>query len=565
MIPVQTNVANAPVEVEGTWSAAFDAPSRAPLERALANWIMTRRWYRTKSREVTSARVRASFTLPSTTPAKVLFVDVALDDGGTDTYVVPLAVVHGVEAEAIRRDSPADVVMPLTLQRDGEHEDDGAMIDGLASPRFLSDWLDAFETARSIHSDEGSASRLRFEGRDIGNDGSKLTPKRLAREQTNTSVFYGDRFVGKIVRKLDVGVSPDLDMGRCLTEGGYAHTPALAGWVELEGDGESSTVALLHALVPNHGDAWEHALGVLDGWLASVRGTPPNLGPGDLFDHAMRPRDAAIAKAVGPYLDLAALLGKRIGEMHVVLAGNAGDRSFAPVAIDAGTREALVAMARRDLTKLLDRLARRDSQRAVNAEGTAADEAANELLRRRNVLFARVDHLLRLEDAGVRMRVHGDLHLGQVLFTGKDFALIDFEGEPARPLAERKAKRSPLVDVAGMLRSFDYAAASAVRKRSPEEQSALAPWARFWRDAVSSAMFGGWLTATAKTSILPASAPATHALLDFYLLEKAIYEVHYEMDNRPEWLDIPLGGLVSILERHDPLDEPPSSLERKRA
>lgn len=565
MIPVQTNVANAPVEVEGSWSAAFDAPSRAPLERALANWIMARRWYRTKSREVTSAHIRASFTLPSTQPAKVLFVDVALDDGATDTYVVPLAVVHGEEARVFRRDAPGDVVMPLTLQREGEHEDEGAMIDGLASPRFLSDWLGAFETARIIHADEGSTGRLRFEARGVGNDGSKLTPKRLAREQTNTSVFYGDRFVGKIVRKLDVGVSPDLDMGRCLTEGGYRHTPALAGWVQLEAGGEPSTVALLHAQVPNHGDAWEHVLGVLDGWLASVRGAPPNLGPGDLFDHAVRPRDAGVAKAIGPYLDLASLLGMRIGEMHAVLANTAGDRAFAPVAIDAATREALVAMARRDLTKLLDVLALRDSQRAVSAERTAADEAGSELLRRRNALFGRIDHLLGLEDAGVRMRVHGDLHLGQVLFTGKDFALIDFEGEPARPLAERKAKRSPLVDVAGMLRSFDYAAASALRKRSAEEQRALAPWTRFWRDAVSSAMLGGWLTATAKASILPASVPATHALLDFYLLEKAIYEVHYEMNNRPDWLDIPLGGLVAILERHDPLDEPPSGLEGKRA
>ncbi|AKV00722.1 Trehalose synthase [Labilithrix luteola] len=564
MIPVQTNVANAPVEVEGSWNAAFDAPSRAPLERALATWIMTRRWYRTKSREVTAARVRTSFTLPSEAPAKVLFVDVALDDGRTDTYVVPLAVVHGDEAETFRRATPGDVVMPLTLQRDGEHEDDGVMIDGLACPRFLRDWLDAFETARTIASDEGGQSRLRFQGRDLG-DGSKLAPKRLAREQTNTSVFYGDRFVGKVVRKLDEGVSPDLDMGRGLTEGGYAHTPALAGWVELESGDEPSTVGLIHAQVPNRGDAWEHVLGVLDEWLATVRGAPPNLGPGDLFDHAMRPRDAVVTKAIGPYVNLAELLGRRIGEMHVVLAGHTGDRAFTPMVIDASSREALVAMARRDLTKLLDRLAQRDSTRAESDVRTAADEATRTLLRHRHVLFSRLDRVLGLDDAGVRMRVHGDLHLGQVLFTGTDFALIDFEGEPARPLDERKAKRSPLVDVAGMLRSFDYAAASALRKRSPDEQSTLAPWARFWRDAVSSALLGGWLSSTAKTTILPASIAAKHALLDFYLLEKAIYEVHYEMDNRPDWIDIPLGGLLAILERHDPLDEPPSGPERKRA
>jgi|GEM_PF-357960 len=540
-------------EVSGRWDALFDASARSALERALPAYVSARRWYRTKTKRVQAARVLAAFPLPfGDDVGRITLVELSLDDGGRETYVIPLAFVGGEEATRLRTRRPHAIVQPLRVtggadakkRRAGE----GFVVDALALEDFLGELLGAI--TRGITLEDGGF-QLRFHALPAAAEGAKdqLRAKLVDREQTNTSVLFGEKFVGKVVRKIDAGESPDLEVGRFLTAAGYTHTPALAGWIDVRsGDGTDapSTVGLLHAFVANQGDAWEHVLGVLERWLGAAAhrdSAPPKLPSGDLLARASAAPSADVTKAVGEYGQLATLLGMRVGEMHVALASRTDDAAFAPEPLDSAARGAIAEAVRTDLNRALTALGARAADLPSSAR-TALAEVRGKL----RGLEGRLGNVARQADGGVKIRVHGDLHLGQVLFTGSDFMLIDFEGEPARPLAERKAKRSPLVDVAGMLRSFHYAAVSALRASPEGSRAALAPWSAFWHRAVSAAFLRGWLDAVKGSVVLPNDPAVTRALLDLYLLEKGVYEVGYEMNNRPEWVEIPLEGLRELME-----------------
>ena len=549
--------------VASAWDALFDVPARADLERVLPAYIAARRWYRTKTKRVHNARIVAAFPLKygplaAVRTARIALVELTLDDGSRDTYVLPLAFVQGEEATRIRARQP-HVVLPVRVT----DATSGLVVDALAVEDVLRALLAAIARGNPI---EDAGAVLRFHAL----PGLVRPPASLARtepvrlvdqEQTNTSVLFGDRFVAKVVRKIETGESADLDVGRFLTAAGYPNTPALMGWMDVIRSSTTTgaaaegpaTVGLLHAFVPHEGVAWEHALGVLDAWLAAAAQRDSALPPpfaalgDDVLTRASRPLPADVAAAVGVYAGLATTLGRRIGEMHVALASRPDDRAFAPELLDRAAREQIVGAARSDMTRLLDVLGARGGELSDVARASLAAVRT-----RMKSFLARLSEIIDLDDAGVRTRVHGDLHLGQVLFTGSDFVLIDFEGEPSRSLAERKAKRSPLVDVAGMLRSFHYAAVSALRARSggplPQgSRAALAPWASLWHHATSASFLRGWLAAVKGTVVLPRDLEATRLLLDLFLLEKGIYEVGYEMNNRPDWVDIPLEGLRVII------------------
>ena len=531
------------MEVPSRWDALLEGSARAALERALPAYVSARRWYRTKTRRVQSARITAAFPMAyGSEIARIVIADLTLDDGERDTYVVPLAFVSNEEATRLRARRPHALVLPLRVVGGAREVREGFVVDALALESFLGELLAAIARGATLE-DAGATLVFHSIGR-VKADGIAARP--VDSEQTNTSVLFGERYVGKVVRKIDAGESPDLELGRFLTEVRYPHTPALQGWIELRrGDAAPCTVGLLHAFVPNRGDAWTHALEVLDEWLASAAhrdAAPPRLPPGDMVTRASSALPDEAATALGAYGPLAERLGRRVGEMHVALASRVDDPAFAPVRLDRETRERLVEAARSDLRRALDGLGARGA--AISDPARQALAAIRAGVRR---IDARLTQAARLRDAGVMMRVHGDLHLGQVLFTGDDFVLIDFEGEPARTLEERKAMRSPLVDVAGMLRSFHYASVSALRARPESARTALAPWASFWHRAVAASFVRGWLGAVSGTNVVPGDAASTCCLLDLYLFEKGIYEVGYEMNNRPDWVDIPLEGVREIL------------------
>lgn len=535
------NDQRAPLEVP-SWDAIFAVPARVPFHHALADWIGQQRWYRSKSLRIEGARVVATFAPPGRRcPACVAIVEV--EGERPVSYVVPLAYLSGDDAEAFSRRRPRGVVVPLRVRADDAVEE-GIVADALAVEPFLSDLLAMFGDEVVL---TGGAHRLAFHRlpAPVWSAGDDVTPKVLEREQTNTSVTFGERFVCKVVRKLDDEPSADLEMGRFLTEVGFRHAPALAGYAEIgrvdPARAAAATVALLHEHVSNRGDAWAFARAALDRWLDDARANLrdlPDVDPRAGRSFAARPASDAVVDAFGASPGLFRRLGQRTGELHAALASRPSDPVFGPEPLDAPTRRALALDARARFSPIAARLREKDEPTWAKLE------------RRRPELDARLDRISFLTDAGAKLRVHGDFHLGQVLFTGDDFVLIDFEGEPARSLAERRARRSPLVDVAGMLRSIDYAGWAALRERAEraeKDRTAVAPWIEAWCRIASAAFLGGWLGMADGAGILPSTKEARDVLLEFFLLEKCIYEIGYELDHRPEWLDIPVAGMLALL------------------
>ncbi len=528
-----------PIEVPERWDALFEPPARKALERALALHVETQRWYRSKTSRVLSARVVQAFRLPKgVARARIVLVEITRDDRVVDTYVVPLALVVENEARRFAETRPGGVVVPVDVRHEGDLRR-GLLVDAAAVPAFLDELWDAL--ARAVTVADGGAT-LRFHRLTDLPAAPPGPSSALDREQTNTSLRYGDRYVGKIVRKLDGGPSPAVELGRFLTETGFGSAPALAGWVEVDfatsegGDGEPSAVFLFHELVSNHGDAWSHALAAVGRFLddgSRATSHAPASGDRDLYRRADEGPQTDALIALGPYAEHARVLGTRVGAMHRTLASRTADPAFAPEPFDAAARVTASRRARANLSRVVRKL--RDTSTDVAAlakRATSCEEA----------LDGRLESFASLADSGVLMRVHGDLHLGQVLFTGEDFAIIDFDGEPARSLQERREKRSPLVDVAGMVRSYHYAVQSALRAQ-PSHANAE-EWAALFYEVASAMFLRGWLSEV--DGLVPARGDSRRALLEFFLLEKCLYEIEYEMENRPDWLTIPLEGLLSL-------------------
>jgi maltose alpha-D-glucosyltransferase/alpha-amylase len=242
------------------------------------------------------------------------------------------------------------------------------------------------------------------------------------------------------------------------------------------------------------------------------------------------------------------LLGQRTGELHRALASDLKTPAFAPEPFTTLYRRSLYQSMRTQADQSLNLLGKRlkDLPDPIRAN-------ADKVLKLKNVIFARFRQLLDGNSTAMRIRGHGDFHLGQVLFTGKDFVIIDFEGEPTRPLGERRMKRSPLRDVAGMLRSFNYAATVKLKSETTrtDDPVLLRPWARFWNRWVSVAYLRGYLDATAQAGFLPTTRGELAFLLDIHLLEKATYELAYELNNRPDFVDVPIMGILDILHSSD--------------
>jgi maltose alpha-D-glucosyltransferase/alpha-amylase len=380
-------------------------------------------------------------------------------------------------------------------------------------------------------------------------------------EQSNTSILYGKSLILKLFRRLQPGENPDVEIGRFLTEvAHFPRIPPFLGEISITpANGEKTTIAMLQGLVTNQGDGWQWFREQLVGFFTSVATLPaPSQSHGPSFLSQQEPLREAV-EYTGPSLEAAALLGRRTAELHLALATPTQDPAFAA---EPFTPAELARDARRieaQITSTLEALKLKFS----TLKGLIADEAGL-LLSRRLELFARAHAITVSTPAGQRIRIHGDYHLGQTLRTGSpstepgaepgDFVLLDFEGEPARSLSERRQKQSPLKDVAGMIRSLSYAAHASLDQyltANPEfardsGYDRLAAWAILWQNSASAEFLGAYReTIAANPALLPAPQES-QTLLDAYLLEKALYELLYELNNRPAWLRIPLAGILSL-------------------
>jgi maltose alpha-D-glucosyltransferase/alpha-amylase len=363
-------------------------------------------------------------------------------------------------------------------------------------------------------------------------------------------LFYGDRLTLKLFRRQQRGPNPDCEIGRYLTEQAhFGRVPPFAGAIEyVPADGEPTTLAMLQGLVANQGDGWTLTLEELGRYYENCatlafpdgESAPAN----DLMDLAAREPSQLARDHVGIALDLAARLGQRTAELHLALASATDDPAFTPETMTARDVESLLSGLRNEATRVLDLL--KGSLAGLPDE--LIDLAGLVLGRRRQILDS--FRLVAGDGAlGQRIRIHGDYHLGQIVQVKTDYVILDFEGEPARPIAERRAKLSPLKDVAGMLRSLGYAAYSSLigyTARRPEDWESLEPWARLWEQSMGAEFLRVYRNTAQGAPFLPAAEGNFRKLLSIYLLDKALYELSYELNNRPTWVRIPLISILSL-------------------
>jgi maltose alpha-D-glucosyltransferase / alpha-amylase len=387
-----------------------------------------------------------------------------------------------------------------------------------------------------------------------GSSSDPLYPTPSRAEQSNSSVIFGERLMLKLYRRLEAGVNPDVEVGTFLTDRRFPHAPQVGGWVEYRpARGESATSALVQAYVPNEGDLWEFTLDALGDFLERAVATTSSPDTGSttaasLLRGAEGDIPETARESIGAYLDTAGLVGERTAELHSALASDPDDPEFAPEPFTALYQRSLYQSIQSTVRQSLRLLARR----APDLPDETREEA-DAVIALAPVVEDQLRGLLAERLTGMRIRCHGDYHAGQVLYTGRDVVIIDFEGEPARPLSERRLKRSPLTDVAGMIRSFHYAANEALLRARrggsvrPQDAATLDAWARHWYAWVAAAFLRGYRRTVGGAPFVPAEDREWAVLLDALLMQKAFYELGYEMNNRPDWLGIPLKGIVSLL------------------
>ena len=514
------------VDTDATPTAAWLLANLEWLVAALpAEWLAGRRWFGSKGQGIARVALRDVALLCERPPAVLALVAVALSGGGSETYSLPLALgpaadvdsqVGGSAATFLQLESPSGVY---------------SLYDATADP----------DCARALFSLLASGAHLSGRGGEfvfvavapLPSASAAGEPRPLGAEQSNTSIAFGERSLLKLYRRLQNGPNPDLELPLFLsTRAGFPYSPPLLGYAEYHGPGLAATLMSLQAFVANQGDGWRQAQTHLRGLLAAALAEPD------------APARALARGHSTAYLDEVSRLGQITAELHLALAADRSDPALAPEAVTAADCEVwLAAAAARLRATLAAALAAADRYPAALAARLRALAGSEERY------LDLLDGLRTLAATGVeRIRLHGDYHLGQVLRVPNGYVLVDFEGEPARPLAERRAKHPALRDVAGMLRSFDYAAAAALREAESRPAAGLVAVAAAWVELADEAFLAGYLATVraGRANLVPSDPELLRRALDAFLLEKALYELTYELDNRPDWVDLPLGYLLRL-------------------
>jgi maltokinase len=449
-------------------------------EEELTSFMLDQRWFGSKSREVAHVNVIESTVAREDEPSLALaLVEIRFHPGTHETYNVPVGVRSASSGWTEARIA----------------EVDGFVIyDATADPELASELATLMREQRTLEAPEDATIEFRSVSGVAGELQAPREIRPIGVEQSNTSLVFDERLVLKLYRRLEAGINPELELLRFLTEHGFPNIPALEGWAQYLGKPMDATLATMQHFVASQGDGWKLA-------LASLAGDPED------------------------FLGRVRRLGEVTGSMHTVLASDSGDPSFSPEEPSSEALPLLVATLDEEIEEVFLSLPEDSLLEPIAGRG----EEVRERLRLAS----------HAGGTGRVIRHHGDYHLGQVLWGGDDWVVIDFEGEPARGLTERRRKRSPLRDVAGMLRSFAYAASASELERGVKP-------AADWEERARSEFLAGYLDEV-DTGIIP-SGQAFDRLLALFELEKAVYELRYELDNRPDWVRIPVTGIARLLE-----------------
>ena len=535
------------VNDECDWSSLLTGRGVELLEKQLPEYMHRQRWFGGKSRLIVSATV-TDWALMEQGRTALVWVRVEFSQGQPDTYLAPMGMSFGEEAGELLQHAGNAVVTQVFSSRGA-----GVLHDGLMRDRACSSLLGMIANGERVHSQKGEVrgEKSSFFEKIEGPPTEGRLPRRLAAEQSNTSIFFGDRMIMKLFRRQQHGPNPDTEIGRFLTEKTeFRNVAPFGGSIEFtphDGEGEGATLAMLQGVVPNEGDGWAWTLEELDRYYeSSVAAEFPETGleAGATLRERLDEIPEAALEHAGISMEAASTLGRRTAEMHLALASDTQDPDFAPEPMGSKDLEKLQTELMQDATRAFDSLKGNLARLPDNAV-----EAAGLVLSRRSALLERYAQLNVLRDGGAKIRVHGDYHLGQLLRSKGDFVILDFEGEPARTLSERRAKQSPLKDVAGMVRSYSYAASAAMMHfvgRRPAEAEVLEPWARLWESSVTAEYLRAYRETMGTSTIVPQTIEGFEVMLRIFTLDKALYELNYELNHRPDWVRVPLNGILYL-------------------
>jgi maltose alpha-D-glucosyltransferase/alpha-amylase len=529
------------------WDTLLDGSVRTLIEReALGAFLARQRWFGGKARALRAARfIDWGLLRRGQHPLFLTTVEIEYADGTRERYVLPLTIVTGPTADRLLAEAPQSALARVTGARKG------IIADASVDEAFASVLLQSLDAEAGVRMKRGlvrTHQTTAFEA--IRGEGA-LAAQRLTSEQSNTSIAYGGRMIVKLFRRLEPGPNPEVEIGEQLTtRTDFRRAPRVAGSLAYEQPGEpAGHLAVAEELVPSQADGWSHALGELGRFFDEVdaRGEArADLIPAaHVLDISAMSTPSIVCDIAGAYLDSAQTLGRRTGELHNALASDTATPAFAPEMLGRDDLERLVAAAvaqSRRATSLL--------QERLPSLPQEVSELAQIAIERAEPAIRGIQERRSLDLTTARVRIHGDYHLGQVLWSEGDFYIIDFEGEPARPLDVRRAKQSPMKDVAGMLRSFSYAMYAALFSYTSARRSEfprLEQWGRLWQTWISAAFVKGYLSAAGSAPFLPSDPVQRATLLDLFLMDKAFYELAYELNNRPDWVRIPLRGIVELV------------------
>jgi maltose alpha-D-glucosyltransferase/alpha-amylase len=530
------------------WEELLVGKGREDMETCLPVFLQQRRWFASKG-EIKSVRIRELIALPRNSEKHFLAIVTAeYSQSEPEEYLLPLAFATGAEAERLEREAPGYVFARAHIERPNLS---GVVYDAAAGKDFGQLLFEVIARRRTIRSEHTESSLVGSTESLLR--GAPLEPSPARTEERNTVIVYGDKFILKLFRRLESGTHPTLESARFLAEKNFPHVPPFIGALEFyRADGERTCLGMMCGFIANAKRGWDFTQDALKRYFDRVRALPDN-APDDvsvtsLVELAEKGVPDSAVETIGSYFESARLLGQRVGELHLALASDPDNKEFAPEPYSPFYQRSLYQSLRNHLSFHF-RVLRRELKKLPESVRPLAEK----VLAVQDAILARYKAVHQTPIAAMKIRCHGNLHLGHVLHTGKDFFIIDFEGEPAWTLSQRRIKRSPLRDIAGMIRSFHYVADSTLQVHAetgnlnPDQLRALRPWARFWERQVSADFLGAYLIATAKSDLLPKTKPVLAALLEAFLLDQAIIEMSRELQRRSEGIRVPLEGILQIV------------------
>jgi maltose alpha-D-glucosyltransferase/alpha-amylase len=540
--------------VPGDWDQILQRDWLPRTETYLWSYLKQRAWFGGKERSFKSVQIQDTIGLPGGVAQGVLLIlSVDYMEGDPERYLLAVNGTSGPAAEDFERRCPENIIAHLRLGREATP---GILYNASRDKELCRALLEAMARRRVFAGSKGELKAwgsysLRCNGVN-GQDG--LNPAFANAAKNNRGIIFGDKYFLKLFRRLEVGTNPELELGRFLTDRNFPNIPSVAGWLEYRGEnGQQITIGVLTEFKANAQEAWSYTLDTLNRYFERIRTTsaesrlePPSGKP--MLDLSQGEIPEQVVTLIGTYAEFARLLGRRTAELHLALGAEVQDREFAPEPFTPFYQRALFQSMRNLVVRNLDELRRATEHvpeivRPEIAQVVALQDGIMKCLR----------SIVEVPLQGKRIRCHGDFHLGEVLFTGKDFIFIDFEGQPSRPLGERRIKRSPLRDVVGMIRSFDYISVMALFRQMElgtlreQDLPLRLPWSRFWYRWVSAIYLRAYLKAIGGSELLPRDPVQLSILLQAHLVEKILQEAGYELKNRAHLLRIPLRALMDIL------------------